>query len=253
MGSFGPALILIAMTVYIFGVAFMQGIVTYLDDLDDLSDVGTRDHLEQYFGSSSDSFWTLFASISGGYDWAEVAKPLELLGPLYSGLFLLFVMFTSFCLLNILTAIFVTCAHQASSMNREIATDSAISDKRAFEGQLCSLFYEVDINSDGALSLEEFHVLLQDERNAVFLGAMGLDLHNIERFFEVVDSDGSGALDIIEFVDVCGSMRGEAKILHVRLLQDDLRQLKQQLTDLQALVISNIAFSSDDRVKGPQE
>merc|ERR1712187_199652 len=108
---------------------------------------------------------------------------LKEVGVLYVILFLFFILFTAFCLLNILTAIFVNCAQQASTMNHEIATDVAVAEKTAFSFQLLRLFCEADVNDDGSLSKDEFNHLLADERNACFLSALGIDNMFVERFF----------------------------------------------------------------------
>lgn len=65
-----------------------------------------------------DTFWTLFAAVTGGYDWAEVSEPLLQLGGLYRFCFLLYVSSVLLGLLNILNGVFVNAALQSSAMNR---------------------------------------------------------------------------------------------------------------------------------------
>merc|ERR1712224_1004796 len=139
-GSFGPALFLILMTVYLFGVALMQGVTVYVEQHKSTIDPAVEDELQTHFGSSTLVCWTLLGSIAGGYDWGAIAWSLTQVGTMYVVFFLLFILFTIFCLLNILTAIFVNCAHQASTTCYEIATDAAVAEKRFFTTQLIRLF-----------------------------------------------------------------------------------------------------------------
>eukprot|EP00929_Paragymnodinium_shiwhaense_P035791 TRINITY_DN19284_c0_g2_i1.p1 TRINITY_DN19284_c0_g2~~TRINITY_DN19284_c0_g2_i1.p1 ORF type:complete len:713 (-),score=169.34 TRINITY_DN19284_c0_g2_i1:64-2202(-) len=233
-GSIVPALMLFAMTVYIFGVGIMQGAIQYirLEEDGDESVKMDKELLALYFGSIESVFWTLIACVSGGHDWANVAEPIVHIGVGYAFLFLIYIMFTIFALLNILTGVFVNAASQTSTLTREIATDSAIAEMMMYEVHLMSLFKSADMEADGLLSQEEFALLMGDERNRAFLNALHLDFNCIERVFEVMDQDGSGQLDLAEFVETCVSLRGEATALHVRFLADDMAKLDKKIENI---------------------
>ena len=57
-----------------------------------------------YFGSLADSMLSLFMSISGGVSWENVVTPLKAVSVAWVFLFLFYVSFTYFAVLNVVTA-----------------------------------------------------------------------------------------------------------------------------------------------------
>jgi hypothetical protein len=240
-GAFLPAMILLAVTMYIFGVAFMQGVVLFLRDNDDSETAG---ELKDYFPSVTASIWTLTAAVLGGYDWADIGKPVSKIGIIYTVLWIFFVIFTILAVLNILTGIFVNCSQQMSKMTREIVTDTAMEEAAAFQVQMVDLFMSADATPDGILSESEFHSLFEDDRDAAFLGSFGLDSHAAAALFSVIDQDGSGGIELIEFIELCTTMKGPVKVLHYRLLQQNLHTVLEGMADLSAQIVGLKAASA---------
>merc|ERR1719443_2026561 len=79
----------------------------------DYSDLSTK------FGSLSSSMLVLLKSMSGGMDWGEVSDTLEDLGDVYVGLFVFFIVFSIFGVMNVVTAIFVDTALTAAEADRD--------------------------------------------------------------------------------------------------------------------------------------
>ena len=76
--AFVSSILLVFSVMSAFGLTIMQGLDNYLNDGDvvDLGSHGedTRTKLMTYFGSFSDSIYTLLSCITGGMDWQEVAS-----------------------------------------------------------------------------------------------------------------------------------------------------------------------------------
>eukprot|EP00929_Paragymnodinium_shiwhaense_P044081 TRINITY_DN22616_c0_g1_i1.p1 TRINITY_DN22616_c0_g1~~TRINITY_DN22616_c0_g1_i1.p1 ORF type:complete len:707 (-),score=78.33 TRINITY_DN22616_c0_g1_i1:112-2232(-) len=229
-GSFVPAIILLFATLYVFGVAFMQGVMTYLQA--EQSPQDNKKLLAEFFPNLSTASWTLIATVLGGYDWIDVGAPVARMGMLYGSMFLFYVLFTSLALLNILTGIFVNCAQQTNRMTREIATEAAIEEEALFQRQLIELFQSADIDPDGQLTLFAFESMFLNPRDAAFLASLGFETSCMEKLFAIADADRSGSLELFEFVDLCTAMRGSMKMLHFRILQEDLSAISDLLTEI---------------------
>merc|ERR1712217_407748 len=148
----------------------MQGSKAYLQgnrESGALPAAATVDELERHFGSMAATFWTLIGMVSGGVDWLDVSMPIRELGPIYVISLISYISFVLLGLMNILTGIFVNAAHQACALNREIAIDATISERKAIIGELMRLFLEVLTDSNDcekSLSWDEFENKSTDER-----------------------------------------------------------------------------------------
>merc|ERR1712176_111513 len=80
-----------------------------------------HDVLAEYYGSLSTSMLVLFQAISNGTDWRECMEPLvRFCSPWLGLMFIMYVVFTLFGMLNVITAVFVESAVQAAeSDNKE--------------------------------------------------------------------------------------------------------------------------------------
>jgi len=114
------AFFLMFIFMYVVGVVMIQGVAVHIEEslvegkrlgvfspraheVDELTD------LESLYGSFGKVILTLFRSISGG-DWGEFSQVLADVGGLYILLWVVYISFMVFGLLNILTGIFVDIA-----------------------------------------------------------------------------------------------------------------------------------------------
>merc|ERR1712107_920894 len=76
--------------------------------------------LVKLFGTMEQALQSLFMSISGGVDWGEVMSPLEDVGWIYGKIFIFYIFFMIFGVLNVVIASFVDSASQISTRDREL-------------------------------------------------------------------------------------------------------------------------------------
>merc|ERR1711920_467009 len=64
--------------------------------------------LEEYFGTLDKTVFTLYASISGGINWADCIDPLTRKVSIWMVILLLvYILFCTLCLMNVVTGIFL--------------------------------------------------------------------------------------------------------------------------------------------------
>ena len=77
------------------------------------------DSMCEFYGTLGLTMFTLFKSISGGINWHEMITPLEDVGFYCVGLFVMFICFTIFAVLNVVTGVF--CNSAIENANRDPA------------------------------------------------------------------------------------------------------------------------------------
>merc|ERR1712125_197199 len=217
-------------------MGFMQGVAGYManpgESTTDLSFEEGAQNLEQYYGSIDKTVWTLVSAVTGGADWNDLVEPLDVIYGYYKWYFLFYVLFMIMCLLNVLTGIFVNVAMRATSMNREIAIDEAITHRDSIVKEVVELFLEADTDGSGALSFTEFEVFMQDEKIKAFFMALELDMSSCTRIFHLLDESGDGKLEAHEFVEGCIELRGFARKVDITLIQRENQAVIEKLDSI---------------------
>jgi hypothetical protein len=241
--SFISALILLLGVLYMFAIVCMNGILTHLTELNvhDLSKPSVSNFVyavKDKYGSIPVTLHTLFAAVTGGYDWADVAATLEEVGPFYRIAFVCYVSFVLLGLMNILNGVFVNAALQSSAMNRELAIDAAVKRRNHMISEMVAIFLEAgaenvpaEIDPDASLeqclfdatvTWEQFQANLEDEGMKAYFMALDLDTASLEKIFRLLDVDDSGTLDLEELVDGCIRLRGSAKNVDISMLESQM-------------------------------
>merc|ERR1712203_646993 len=64
--------------------------------------------------------------------------------------------------------------------------------------------------TDCQITEEEFRKILKVEKVQAYFGALGVEVNHAQGLFRLLDADGTGAVNIEEFVIGCLRLRGEA-------------------------------------------
>merc|ERR1712039_864721 len=94
------------------------------------------------------------------------------------------------------------------------------------------LFHTLDMDQSENITLQEFKTSMDNEIMAAYMISIGLELHDVEAFFETVCGRDE-SVNIDEFVEGCMSMRGAATALDVQKQLHEARLLKCQLHEVQ--------------------
>ncbi|CAK0824817.1 unnamed protein product [Prorocentrum cordatum] len=199
----------------------------------------------EHFGSLWSTIYTLFHSMLNGISWyrshpSALRIPLALYsipdwtGPILAVGFVGYLSFTMLAVLNIITGVFVDNAVETARTQREflVQKDSdggqgavAQGDARHFPGDGCRRLWET-VNKD---EIAEF---CNDDRVHYYLTALGLDVHDTERLFELLDENRDGELDVDEFLAGCLRLKGMARSIDVYSLIHQSRQVCRRLDDM---------------------
>lgn len=219
------AFTLLFVIMFIFGVLFMDIVRRSLH----LASAEEQQSLRDRYGSTSRALWTLIAAVTGGVDWTEIVHPLIDLAPSSAVLFLGFILCTSLGVMNVLNGIFVNAALQSSRLDRELATDNALRERSKLIQEIVGLFLEADADHTGTLSWDEFETFLQDDEVRAYFVTLDLDMSSLHKIFTLLDQNGSGELDLSEFIEGCVRLKGTAKTIDIVLLRAEINKFMHAL------------------------
>eukprot|EP00404_Azadinium_spinosum_P015207 CAMPEP_0180534546 /NCGR_PEP_ID=MMETSP1036_2-20121128/64239_1 /TAXON_ID=632150 /ORGANISM="Azadinium spinosum, Strain 3D9" /LENGTH=206 /DNA_ID=CAMNT_0022548879 /DNA_START=379 /DNA_END=996 /DNA_ORIENTATION=- len=173
---------------------------------------------------------TLYMSISGGMDWGdcwELIAPLELR---FRIVFIVFISFSVFALLNIVTGVFVESTLSSATYDRNTIIEDEKNQQSQYISMMIDLFEEMDTNETGQISFDEFEAQLKDERALTYFAALHLDISEVRTLFTLLDLDHSGSIDMDEFLLGCKKLSGESRALDIAVLQLEIKWLMKCLS-----------------------
>lgn len=212
---------LLILILYVFANCFTQGVGEYVHN----SPEAPSDDLMSLFGSLLLTSYTLFISITGGVSWGEVVEPLSVAGPQFTALFLIYIFFCIFSVLNIVTGVFVDGAIQRSSQERDLRLQKERKQKELFVSMLVDLLEEIDTQQKGTISREQLHEAFKDERVHYYFASLEIDIVDSDYLFDMLDLDLSGTIDREEFVSGCLRLKGAAKSSDIHTLMFEVQQI----------------------------
>jgi len=221
-------MILLVIILYIFSIFFTQGVTDYLNGS---SDPPTADVLQTNYGSIGLSAFTLFAAITGGVSWRDVMMPLAQTGWVFSALFLIYVFFCVFSVLNIVTGVFVDGAIQRSSQERDLRLEKEKEQKKMYVSMLMDLLEEIDAEGTGVITREELEEAFKSEQVRYYFSVLDIDVVDSNYLFDMLDLDRSGEVDMEEFVSGCLRLKGNAKSIDIHTLMFEIKLMIKQMNN----------------------
>jgi len=238
-GALKPLLwsaVLLVAVLLIFAVFFVDGAVAFTLQLG-VEGRPDTDELTRFFSTLPVAIRSLYMAMTGGVDWDEIWQALELLPSEYQLIFLAFVTFGILALLNVVTAVFVGTALQQSQNDQELRVQTEVEKKVDFIQSMQRVFEELDTNSSGTLTLEEFEKQMQDENVLTFMATLELDVDQIRTLLTLLDRDQNGEVDIDEFITGCIRLKGGAKSLDMAILQYQIEWMLHNVAMLHEAIL----------------
>eukprot|EP00931_Biecheleriopsis_adriatica_P019327 TRINITY_DN13200_c0_g1_i1.p1 TRINITY_DN13200_c0_g1~~TRINITY_DN13200_c0_g1_i1.p1 ORF type:complete len:246 (-),score=36.48 TRINITY_DN13200_c0_g1_i1:421-1158(-) len=189
---------------------------------------GEADLLRHWFGSLHAAMHTLTRCILGGLDWASVAEVLRSVDWLWTYVFTGFVAFCILVLLNSITGVLCQCAMESAQRDHEQLINSMRADANRHEKTLTRLFS--NISSDGVITLVDFESQFQSDEVKAFFQSLNLEPSDAWSLFKLIDRDGTGDIDIGEFLEGCLALRGPAKAIDIATLMQESRAVREAAT-----------------------
>lgn len=171
-------------------------------------------------------------AISGGADWVELMKPLTDIRESYGILYLMYIFFMYFGVLNVVVGAFVATTADVASRDRDALVTAEIAKMHGYLAKARQFFQEADMDGNGRLSWDEFEHYMQNEKVKAFFQALDLDVTQAHTVFELLDSDESNEVTVDDFIDGCMRLKGQARNVDLNLLLHLHRKLAERVEEL---------------------
>lgn len=211
--------VLLFMVVYVLGVYVTQVVLHQrMDYKEDHKELPPE--LMLYWGDLIKSIFSLFQSITGGVDWDQVARPLiDRIGPEMGVLYCLYITFTMFAMLNVVTGVFIQAVIENKTAESEYRTRADVK----------KLFKNLDTEHTGEITWAVFESQLERKDMREFFKTIDVDICNAKALFDLLDTDSSGSVDCEEFLEGCLRLWAPARGYDQRIILRELRVLKSSL------------------------
>lgn len=226
------ALTMLSIIIYVFAIVFTSRASDYMKKLGNAeSESKLASEVERQFGSLMGTVYTLIQAMIGGVSWGVCCDALLSIDTLSGLLFLFYVAFTILAVMNIITGVFVDNAVETARTQRDFLIQKEMELREKYTGEMRDLFAEMDKDGKGTIGLDEVKAYLQDPRVQGYFNALGLETSDTERLFKLIDDDGSGDVDVDEFLDGCLRLKGQARSIDVYAIMHDLKIVENKLDE----------------------
>jgi len=180
-------------------------------------DVETRKELYSYFGTFTKSLLTMFGMLFG--NWFEVTRVLTGFNEAFMIFGICHQLVAGFAVIEVISGVFLNETFKVAALDDGIMLNEVRRAARAERTKMTELFLKADTDGNGLVDKGELMAVLENKRVAEWLGAMGFDLKDIDKIWEMLDEDGDGQLSCEELVRGAAVVKKPARAVDLEAVQ----------------------------------
>lgn len=237
MKSVTWAMVLLLIIIYFFAVLFSQSTVEYLQDNPNDPEI------RAFWGSLLGTMLTLLQSVTGGVDWGNAVDPLGRVHFLLVSLFIFYIMFSLFAVLNVITGVFCQGAIEGKQIDTDLMVQQVLTTKRADLIRVTDTFKNLlrNMGSDH-VTQEKLAKHIMDDSFQALLAMLGLNTSDACVLFRLLDGDDS-SIDPETFLEGCMRLKGSARSIDLASMEHDMKLNYKAITSMIAELKDDIERS----------
>jgi hypothetical protein len=198
------------------------------------ADEGSREDMWEYFGTFTRSMVTMMEiSIA---NWVPVVRKVQgTLGEPAAFCVIVYVLIVNFCMLKVVTGVFLQQTYQASAEDDELMVMKKIRETKVFHRKMKLLFKrlvcdkKIDGDKEAVVTIDDFnHALVKDRTLKPWMASMNMDVADAKIAWRLVDLDNNGVTQD-ELMNCVRFIRGQAKSADVKLLLQEVSHMVKLL------------------------
>ncbi|CAK9092119.1 unnamed protein product [Durusdinium trenchii] len=239
------SVLLLVMIMYVFAIVFCDVSNEYLGGFEDVSDTG-KTFLERYFVDLERSIMTLFQSIVNGLNWGDVADELNKLSRIWGYLYVVYIAFCMFAVLNVMTGMFCQSAIESAERDQELHVQAVLNTKQQQVEMFMSIFHMLQkdrgrrASHNQNLTFTEFEHLFDQPHIRSFFQALDVETKDAWTLFKLMDVSGHGDIDASEFVEGCMRLKGPARAIDMSILMQEQRRMRKKLVSMEQVLLDSL-------------
>mmetsp|Transcript_148362 Transcript_148362/g.284338 ORF Transcript_148362/g.284338 Transcript_148362/m.284338 type:complete len:344 (-) Transcript_148362:85-1116(-) len=204
------AMMLILTISYMFGICFLQACTSFLQSQDRV-DPEVESAIKEYWSSIGSAMLSLYLAATAGKEWGGLAQPLREVGMPFYLLFLIYIAFFAFVVMNTVTGLFLEATLAHSDKDQQMVIQMELERKGQYIDKLQAFYDEMDDDQDGEISYEEFCRHVNTPEMRAFAGSLEIDVLDAKQFFCILSDHGRRCVDVETFVVGCIKLKGAAR------------------------------------------
>lgn len=239
MKSLGWAVMLLFILSFMFAVLILESVSGKLSEPEDGQEVFLRT-LRSTWTSLIATQYILFQAISGGVDWGLQVQSLVQISPMFGVACSAYIAMAVFCVLNIITGVFVENAKSMLSKDETTVIMQTIEARKQWLDEVKALWRSFSKSEN--LDYETFSERLQDVRIQALFRRLGVEVasENVAGLFNLLDLRSVGTVNVDEFAMGIEMLHGYAKNIDMARLRAAVSNINTQLVEMKALLVDMV-------------
>mmetsp|Transcript_154822 Transcript_154822/g.288646 ORF Transcript_154822/g.288646 Transcript_154822/m.288646 type:complete len:491 (-) Transcript_154822:58-1530(-) len=196
----------------------------------------TEEHAEEFeliqrhWGDVGKSLFTLF-QLTTIDNWDMLAMPICSIAPRWRIFFAFFIMFASWIMISVLTAVASNSMIEATSDRKEKEQEELEHKHLMFIEFLREVFHDADVDGNEVLDRDEFSALMEKDFVHKKMRALGIHFTEDELFkaWDMLDIDESGEITIDEFVTGLSYLQEGLATKHIVNVEYSMKRVNARL------------------------
>jgi len=191
--------------------------------------------LAKYYGSLSDTYFTLVTAMTGGAEWTRLLVPLEAFSFWYSCAFPLLIGFMKIGALNIVAAIvFVYVLRHRDSLLQRVAFMNQERDQETLAELRC-LFKASGKEHHGRITEKTCRQVLEGQ-GMKHLKTLGLTVEKAIGLFRMMDKDAEKRKDVEGFIFLLSHAKGDSTLMLSAMMRWETNRIVHHIDKALTLV-----------------
>jgi len=210
------AVLLVLIITYIAGICFVQAGTSFLQENGGHVTDNEFDAIQKNWGAVSTAMLSLYMASTNGENWKDMAETLLPVGQTFYFLFLLYIAFFSFVVVNTLTSLFIEATIQNAEKDKHVLIREELERKNEYMKRAVEFFQHMDQDCSGDISLDQFSMHAADPEMVAFAASLELDVTDITQFYSMLSCRGRYPVDMDTFVTGCMKLKGVARSMDLQ-------------------------------------